>query len=334
MGIQPKVKKPSGFVFKTCTQCAGTFGADNYTRTKSRFYPDGYLPMCNDCMAKLLKEEDFSWEIINKFCQYADIPFIPKEFEHFRELAGDQAFSKYAEAFLTDEYEGLDWGQYFQEFKKLKEVGMIEEELPLVAEEHIRKLQEKWGPYCKEDLHYLENLYAGINTTQNINSSLQKDQALKICRMSLEIDKKIQEGSDFDKLLNSYDKLVKAAEFTPKNAKNASDFDSAGELVVWLTKRGFKPHYYDGVTRDIVDSTMKNIQNFNQRLYVNESNIGDEISRRIESLKELQEYEKNNTYKEDDEYGLNRDYEDMDNFDNDGYEDLMAGIPNEFSAEI
>ena len=40
----------------------------------------------------------------------------------------------------------------------------------------------------------------GITTTQNINNALQSDQALKICKMSLAIDKKIEAGENFDKL--------------------------------------------------------------------------------------------------------------------------------------
>jgi hypothetical protein len=93
--------------------------------------------------------------------------------------------------------------------------------------------------------------------------------------MSYEIDNRIREGTDFDKLLASYDKLVKAAEFTPKNVKNINDFDSVGELIKWLEKRGWKNKFFDGVTRDIVDETIKNFQNFNQRLYTNESGIGE-----------------------------------------------------------
>jgi hypothetical protein len=60
-------------------------------------------------------------------------------------------------------------------------------------------------------------------------------------------------------MLSSYDKLVKTAEFTPKNVKNATDFDSVGELFRWLEKRGWRNKFYDDVTRDIVDETMKNI---------------------------------------------------------------------------
>jgi hypothetical protein len=59
--------------------------------------------------------------------------------------------------------------------------------------------------------------------------------------------------------LTSYDKLVKTAEFTPKNVKNINDFDSVGELIKWLEKKGWHNTFYDNVTRDVVDETMKNI---------------------------------------------------------------------------
>jgi len=80
-----------------------------------------------------------------------------------------------------------------------------------------------------------------------------------LCMISYELEQRIRNGEEFDKLLASYDKLVKVAEFTPKNAKNASDFDSTGELWRWLEKRGWKNKFYDNVTRDIVDETIKNI---------------------------------------------------------------------------
>jgi len=323
MGINPIIKKPSHFVFKTCSVCGGSFGSENYTRSKSLFCKDGYLPLCNDCIRKILLDNDYSWDIVDKFCQYADIPFVPAEFEKYKEMSEITAFTTYAESFFSEEYEGLDWGEYFQEFKRLKETGYLEDELPLISEEKERKLQEKWGgSYSLEDLRYLENLLLGITTTQNINSSLQSDQALKICKMSLAIDKRIENNEDFDKLLSSYDKLVKVAEFTPKNAKNASDFDSVGELVVWLEKRGFKPNFFNEITNDVVDETLKNIQNFNRRLYTNETGISEEISRRIEALKTSDEME---SY-----YGLDKDY-DLDTYDNEGYEDL---VNEEFNPDL
>jgi len=59
----------------------------------------------------------------------------------------------------------------------------------------LRKLRERWGAnYDEEALNYLENLYSGLMTTQNVNGALQVDQALKICKMSYEIDCRIRAG--------------------------------------------------------------------------------------------------------------------------------------------
>ena len=315
MGMMPKINIDTPFVLKTCTICNGSFGPESFIKTKSLFYPDGYLPVCADCIKKLLIENDFDWELVDKLCRYADIPFIPVEWERLHQANGDDVFQAYADIFLSSEFDGLGWKEYDDEFRRLKKEGLIENELPILKDEKRKKLKEKWGSnYDDEELSYLENLYNGILLTQNINGALQTDQALKLCKISFEIDSRIRGGQDIDKLLSSYDKLVKIAEFTPKNAKNANDFDSMGELIKWLEKKGFKNKFYDNVTRDIVDETIKNIQNYNQKLYTNESGIGDEITNRIESLKAAKEME--------DYYGLKQEY-DLDEFENDGYEKLF-----------
>jgi hypothetical protein len=318
----PKQRKP--FILKTCSRCNGSFGPDAFSETKSFFYKDGYLPICNSCIEEYLVENNFDWEAVDKVCQYADIPFVPSEFERLHEMNGDKVFPVYAKVFLSSDYNGLDWGVYFRRFKELKEAGLIDDELPVIKEKKLSQLKEKWGAnYDEEELHYLEGLYDGMLQTQNVNGALQDDQAKKLCKISLEIDSRIREGSDFDKILSSYDKLVKVAEFTPKNVKNATDFDSVGEVFRWLEKRGWINKFYDGVTQDVVDETMKNIMNFNQRLYVNESGITEEIERRLSALKNAQELE--NYYNTDKEY-------DLDEYDNAGYDELMKD--EDFQVEL
>ena len=325
-----QIKPTKDFSVKQCEWCKEFYGSENFSKTKSIFFADGYLPICNSCLKKYLKERNFSWSVVNKICQYTDIPFVPDKFEELHKANGDDVFPIYSLVFLGEEFENLGWEDYFEEFKRLQREAIIEDELPGLREEKIRKLQEKWGTnYDYDALVYLENLYNGILQTQNVNGALQGDQALKLCKISCEIDRCITNGLPVDKLLSSYDKLVKTAEFTPKNVKSASDFDSVGELFRWLEKRGWRNSYYDGVTQDIVDETIKNIQNYNQRLYTNESNIGDEITHRIDNLKAAKEIE------EQSYYGTDRVDYDLDNYDNEGYENLFkVQEEEEFNTDV
>lgn len=323
--LSPKLQQVKrNFAVKKCAHCKGTFGQENFVFTKSLFYPDGALPFCNDCITEMLKQHEYNWQFVDKVCQWADIPFVPMTFEQLHEANGDKVFPIYAAIFEDEEYENLDWNVYFRKFQELKGTQQIEKFLPEIGEAELKRLRKKWGSNYDEDaLEYLEDLHKGIMLTQNVNGSLNQDQALKICKISYEIDCRIRAGEDFDKLLSSYDKLVKEADFTPKNTKNASDFDSIGEVLKWLEKRGFKNQFYDGVSRDIVDETIQNIQVYNQRLYTNESGIGEEISRRIEALKTAERLE--NSYDLDKEY-------DLDSYENAGYVGLMKD--EEFIADL
>ena len=290
-------------VIKQCSRCNTLQPIDNYVKTKSYFYPDGHIPICNSCLASLIESCEGNWEFIDRICQYVDLPFVPKEWEKMAKAKGYEAFPYYARIFDSEEYEHLGWKEYYDEFKKLKTDGQIERELPALSEEVLKKLSARWGAnYSEEQLDYLENLYSGMLATQNVNGALQVDQALKLCKISLEIDERLRAGQDIDKLLGSYDKLVKVSDFTPKNVKNASDFDSVGELYAYLEKTGWVNRYYTGVKKDVVDETMENIQNFCQRLYTNEPGIGDDIERRIAALKSARDLEAKFDIVEEDDF--------------------------------
>lgn len=327
MSFQPKIPvKRKTFVLKQCNRCGGTYGPDNYAPTSSIFFPDKVLPICNSCIKEFLKSEAFSWEAIDKLCQLSDIPFIPKQWETLYRANGQDTFPVYARVFNAREYESIGWDDYYKQFLELKERGLIEDELPLINEEKLARLREKWGSnYDDEELFQLEDLYNGIIASQNVNGALQVKHAKQICMMSLELDSRIRAGADFDKLLSSYDKLVKVADFTPKNSKSANDFDSVGELFHWLEKQGWRNKYYDGATRDELDEMMKNFENYNQRLYINESGIAEEIARRTEQLKTVNEAEQENFYNLDTNF-------DLDEYDNEGYENLIGD--EDFQEEV
>lgn len=327
MGLQPNIERNKRFRLRQCLKCGQSFGEEGYAPTKSPFFPDGALTICNDCVDRDLAAHNWDWDYIDKMCQMADIPFVPKEWERLREMNGQEVFYRYARIFLASEYEGIGWSDYFKAFCELRAAGQLEQELPEIAEKRRKELRDKWGRnYDDEALAYLDDLYRGLLSTQNVNGKLQKDQAEKICKISYEIDLRIREGTDFDKLLSSYDKLVKAADFTPKNVKNINDFDTCGELVKWMEKSGWVNTYYDNVPRDVVDETIANIQAFNQRLYTNESGIGDEITRRLQALEQAEKLERG------DYYSTGSEIEDLDQYEVDGYDKLVKD--EEFEVDL
>ena len=318
MAIEPKIPKVAFFT-KKCNKCGIVMTGDNFSKTHSIFYPDGYLPICNDCIRDYLRECNFEWDSIDKLCQWAGIPFIVKEWERLKELNGEEnTWAVYANVFADDCYKGIGWSDYYKQYQKLRESSLLEEEIPLVNEKYIMDLKHKWGGnYDNDELAYLEDLYKGLLLTQNVNV----DQAQKICKLSLEIDSRIRSGDkDVDKFLSSYDKLVKTAEFTPKNTKNVNDFDSFAEVGLWLEKRGHQNKFYDNVTRDVIDETLKNIENYNQRLYINEGGIGDEITQRIKMLQTANE-------PESEFFDLQKDFNEEE-YDNAGF-----NIDEEFKVE-
>ena len=139
MSLEPKIKHNYSFTIKKCNRCGGSFGPENFSPSRSIFCKDGYLPMCNTCLNNFLKENDFNWRAVDKICQYADIPFIPKEWERLKEMTDeDSLFSTYATIFQGEEYEGLGWDSYYEQFKNLKEVGLIEDELPKLRDENFK----------------------------------------------------------------------------------------------------------------------------------------------------------------------------------------------------
>lgn len=246
------------------------------------------MPICRKCIARLLadKDENDRWNIANKLCQLADIPFIPEKFEEMYQTHGTDAFGSYCYLFRDKPYDTLDWKMYNDAYMQLQDEKRLEDGLPEIKVAKEEKLRKKWGQdYDSQSLVYLENLYSGIVNTSGIVGALNDDQVLKLCKISLIIEEKIRAGIEFDKDLKSYENLCKLAGITTQTVREGSEFNSTGELWAFLEKLGYKVKYYDGATRDEVDKTMKDIQYWTRYLYINETGISDEIAERIENLK-------------------------------------------------
>lgn len=283
---------------KKCQRCGEEKTIANYIAVNNSIIHGGSLPICRQCLAKQLDEANKKgclWNTMDKICQWADVPFVPEEFDKIYEGHGRDAIGFYISMFRGKPYNTLDWKMYNDVYLQLKEENRVEDAMPVTKEILRRKLSQKWGyNYDDESLEYLENLHQGLLNSQNIVGALNEDQALKLCKISLIIEQKIRAGEDFDKDLKAYDSLSKLANLTPKVIKDANEFNSVGEIFAYLEKKGWVNQYYDGAVRDEADFTIKDIKYWLQYLYVNETGVAEEIEQRIENLKLSAELSGNN----------------------------------------
>ena len=69
-----------------------------------------------------------------------------KEWTNLVSLNGEEgAWAIYAQVFAGREYDTVGWGDYNAQYKKLREAGIIEDEIPLLNEKRMNELREKWG---------------------------------------------------------------------------------------------------------------------------------------------------------------------------------------------
>lgn len=279
-----------------CQKCGEERTLANFIGVPDSLLFKGYLPICRQCISEILAaaKPDEVWDTADRLCQWADVPFVPEEWQKVYEGYGNDAFGHYVAIFREQEYEGLTWKPYNDVYLELEEEQRVEDALPAIKERQLRQWRQKWGEvYELHELEYLENLHQGLLQSQNVAGALNEDQAIKLCKISLIIEDKIRAGADFSKDLKAYDELAKLANLTPKNVKEANEFDSMGEVFAYMEQTGTVLTYYDDVVRDEVDFCMKNMMNYLRYLYVNETGVAEEIEHRIENLKIAAELEGN-----------------------------------------
>lgn len=273
---------------KKCLICKEDKSTANFVGIRNSLL-NGSMPICRDCIGHYLsgKSDEERWNAADKLCQLADIPFVPEEFEKMWKAHGyKDAFGSYVYIFREKKYEKLDWSMYNEAYLQLQEENRVEDGLPELKAAKQEKLQRKWGfDYDEQQITYLENLYEGIVNTAGIVGSLNEDQVLKLCKVSLIIEEKIRGGLEFDKDLKNYQSLCTLAGVTTQAIKEGSEFNSWGEVCAYLEKLGFKPKYYSGAVKDEVDKSMKDIGYWCRYFYINETGIAEEIAERIENLK-------------------------------------------------
>lgn len=265
---------------RRCIRCKQEKPEFNFVRTPSQFFPGHRSIICTSCLETMIKQDSLGE--VDRLCRYLDIPFDLNRWTQLYATHKDHTLSAYFNLLLDEHYEALQWADENERWRLARSEGTIDDEIEAISEAKMRRLKKQWSAvYTKEELLWLEDYYNQIVATQNVSTPILQNYARNLCEIQLRINKGLREGADIKKDMDARDNIIKIAKFEASNAKNAADFESVGELMVYYGKKGWHPNW-NMEPQDSVDFCMENIQNYLKRLVINEGNFAEQVEDRRE----------------------------------------------------
>lgn len=260
---------------RKCMKCKQEKPIHNFQYTPSKFFPSHRSLICTSCL-ELIVPQDSLGEV-DRLCQYLDLPFDIDKWTSLYKIHKEHTLSAYFNTLTDEHYKTLQWADENERWHLALEEETIDEEIAALSEAKTRKLKKTWSAaYTQEELNFLEDFYNQIIATQNVSTPILQHYARDLCEIELRIKKGLREGLDIKKDMDARDNIIKIAKFEASNAKNAADFESIGELMVYYGKKGWHPKWHQE-PQDSIDFLMENIQNYLKRLVTNEGNFAEQV---------------------------------------------------------
>lgn len=260
---------------RRCIRCKQEKPEHNFQYTSSIFFPGHRSLICTSCYETMIDQENLGE--VDRLCRYLDVPFDLDRWTALYPIHKDHTLTAYFNTLLDDHYQALQWSDENERWRLAREEGTIDSEIAALSEAKMRRLRREWAPsYTPEELLWLEDYYNQILTTQNVSTPILQNYARNLCEIQLRINKGLRGDTDVKKDMDARDNIIKIAKFEASNAKNAADFESVGELMVYYGKKGWHPNWHIE-PQDSVDFCMQNIQNYLKRLVMNEGNFAEQV---------------------------------------------------------
>lgn len=274
---------------RTCLKCRQSLPLYSFQPTPSSFFPGHRSLICTSCLEKMVPPDNLGE--VDRLCRHLDVPFDLNKWTSLYKIHGGHTLTAYFNTLLDDHYSALQWADENERWRLAREEGTINDEIEVLTEAKMRRLKNTWSDsYTTSELLFLEDYYNQILATQNVSTPILQHYARDLCEVELRIKKGLREGLDVKKDMDARDNIIKIAKFEASNAKNAADFESVGELMVYYGKKGWHPKWHTE-PQDSVDFTMQNIQNYLKRLVMNEGNFAEQVETKREQYNMIERLE-------------------------------------------
>ena len=165
-----------------------------------------------------------------------------------------------------------------------------------LTEEDKKYLVMKWGRlYQPNEWVELERIYQEMVNSFDIQDADTINTLILICKVTLKANQALDSGDydGFGKLSRTLEQMRKSAKFTAaqKKEEKVDAVDCVGELVTMCEKQGFIPRVATNIPQDKVDITLKDMNDYVQKLVTQDLGFGQQIEdalKKIQLQKEMQ----------------------------------------------
>lgn len=248
--------------------------------SESLFAIDGLSSICYDCMTERIEFNDL--DKVNKMCQFLDLPFLANDWLDLYKRSDNKKYilQEYIKTVRQSEYAQSSWKQYTLMWDKARETDSVLVKLPTLSADLFLYLRKKWGSYDDfgvEDYLKMESYEKNTLNYYNFRDEARRDMIRKLALVSVLIDKKLAAGDtrEVSTLISSYQSLMKESGIQNAVQNDTETIESLSELISFLEEHGWLMDYKVNESRDVVDATIRNFQQYVQAIV---SGSGEEIT--------------------------------------------------------
>lgn len=205
------------------------------------------------------------------FCRTFNFPFNPEYW--IQASQQHNPIEHYIKYFVSTHKENLFyttttadvWKEANKEWERSMTHRELLERIKPIKDEFIEIGKISWGvQFTFHELISLETMYNSTVSKFDIQNPMQLDAVRKVCITSIMIDKILTGSGDIKELkdlTNTHSQLMKMAKIDEMlETSDTEVIRTVADLAAYLESTGFMPEYYDGVDRDIVDKTIKDLK--------------------------------------------------------------------------
>lgn len=231
------------------------------------FGTDGVSTICYDCALESINTKDLT--MVDKLCQFLDIAFMAEEWIKISKTSDNERYilETYIKTVKSSEYSKSSWKQYDLLWEKARETDSVLRKLPTLSADLFIYLRKKWGSYDDfgvEDYLKMESYEKNTLNYYNFRDEARRDMIRKLALVSVLIDKKLASGDtrEVSTLISSYQSLMKESGIQNAVQNDTETIESLSELIAFLEEHGWLMDYKVTESRDIVDATIRNFQQY------------------------------------------------------------------------